>query len=119
MLTNYLPIHKFQLNEGENRSTSGCVSGCLNNYAFESDWNDERTVAMDWQLVCEREHLLRLGSSVYYIGLMIGSLFSGFIADRFGRLAILAVCLYAQGTMAVALNVIQVNRYFLFMPFEY
>ena len=70
---------------------------------------------MDWQLVCEREHLFSLGNNVYYGGLLFGALIAGLLADRLGRLPVLAICLYAQGTMAVALNVVKVTFLYLFI----
>ena len=46
---------------------------------------------------------------MYLGGLLVGAVLAGILADRLGRLPVLAMCLYAQGTMAVALNVVQVR----------
>lgn len=67
---------------------------------------------MEWQLVCEREPLMKAASSIYFGGMLAGALVTGVLADKIGRLPVLAVCLYAQGIMAVALNVVQVRRIF-------
>lgn len=90
--------------------TYGCISSCPGGYLFTGTRDNVRSVAMEWQLVCEREYLMRTAVDVYYVGSLLGGLVAGILADRIGRLPVLAICLYAQGTMAVALYVIQVRR---------
>lgn len=43
----------------------------------------------------------------------MGAWIAGLLADRIGRLPVQALCLYTQGTMAVALYVVQVHINFL------
>ncbi|XP_031781611.1 solute carrier family 22 member 13 [Nasonia vitripennis] len=96
--------------------TYGCVPSCPGGYLFTGTRDNVRSVAMEWQLVCEREYLMRTATEVYYVGGLLGGLVAGILADRIGRLPVLAMCLYAQGTMAVALYVIQ--EYQLFLVFR-
>ncbi|OXU19889.1 hypothetical protein TSAR_009160 [Trichomalopsis sarcophagae] len=96
--------------------TYGCVPSCPGGYLFTGTRDNVRSVAMEWQLVCEREYLTRTATEVYYVGGLLGGLVAGILADRIGRLPVLAMCLYAQGTMAVALYVIQ--EYQLFLVFR-
>lgn len=67
----------------------------------------------EWRLVCEKRYLTFLGPTVYYIGVLMGAWIAGLLADRIGRLPVQALCLYTQGTMAVALYVVQVHINFL------
>lgn len=69
----------------------------------------ENSVVTEWGLVCEKRYLSLLGPTVYYIGVLLGAWILGFLSDRIGRLPVQAICLYAQGTMAVALYIVQVK----------
>ncbi|XP_014204846.1 solute carrier family 22 member 15-like [Copidosoma floridanum] len=116
--------------------TYGCLPAgvsCAGGYLFESQQHfllhgsssmmmmmspspERSSVVTEWQLVCERAHLLRALSELYFAGLLLGGLVAGFLADRLGRLPVLAVCLYAQGALAVALNIVE--KYQLFLVFR-
>ena len=85
------------------------ISTCSDEYIFEVE-NGERSVVTEWSLVCEKEYLSFLGSVIYFLGVLIGAWIAGIVADRIGRLPVLAICLYTQGTMAVALYVVQVRK---------
>lgn len=45
----------------------------------------------------------------------IGASLAGILADRIGRLPVLAICLYIQGTMAVATYIVQVEKNSIFI----
>ncbi|XP_015117233.1 organic cation transporter protein isoform X2 [Diachasma alloeum] len=123
---NYTPRFYCESSDQGNRSY-GCVRGeerenstaavgggefCQTEYIFEAD-RGEKSVVTDWGLVCERSYLRDLANIVYYVGVSIGALIAGVAADRVGRLPVLAVCLYAQGTMAVATYIVQSYPVFL------
>lgn len=87
--------------------TSVCPSTqCSQGIAFVEI--NRTSVANEWQLICDRDYLQRLIGDVYFIGMLLGGIVTGFLIDRIGRMPILAICLYAQGTMSVALNVVRV-----------
>ena len=44
------------------------------------------SIRASWDLVCHREWLVDISSSVYMAGLLVGSLVSGSVSDRYGRL---------------------------------
>lgn len=83
-------------------------ASCSGEYRFMTDFA-ENSVVTEWGLVCEKRYLSLLGPTVYYVGVLLGAWVLGFLSDRIGRLPILAICLYAQGTMAVALYIVQVK----------
>lgn len=87
-------------------------SSCETGYRFDSV-RGETTIVTEWGLICERRYLLPLSTTLYFCGVVIGAWIAGVLSDRVGRLPVLAICLYTQGTLAVALYVIQDYRTFL------
>ncbi|XP_018395800.1 PREDICTED: organic cation transporter protein-like [Cyphomyrmex costatus] len=85
---------------------------CFGEYHFETEFM-ENSVVTEWGLVCEKRYLSFLGLIVYYIGVLLGAWISGILIDRIGRLPVQAICLYMQGTMAVALYIVQSYPAFL------
>lgn len=83
---------------------------CFGEYQFATEFG-ENSVVTEWGLVCEKRYLTFLGPTVYYIGVLMGAWIAGLLADRIGRLPVQALCLYTQGTMAVALYVVQVHKF--------
>ncbi|XP_077256243.1 solute carrier family 22 member 3 isoform X2 [Temnothorax americanus] len=82
------------------------LTSCSGKYRFVTEFT-ENSVVTEWGLVCEKRYLSFLGPTVYYTGVLLGAWIAGLLTDRIGRLPIQAICLYAQGTMAVALYVVQ------------
>ncbi|XP_015184454.1 PREDICTED: solute carrier family 22 member 8-like isoform X2 [Polistes dominula] len=105
------------------KNTTSITYGCPieNNSTIESNWSSscsggdyrfaiepgENSVVTEWILICDRKYLTYLASAIYYFGALIGAWVAGILADRIGRLPVQAICLYTQGTMAVALYVVQ------------
>ncbi|XP_011867686.1 PREDICTED: organic cation transporter protein-like isoform X2 [Vollenhovia emeryi] len=88
------------------------LTSCSGEYRFVTEFT-ENSVVTEWGLVCEKRYLSFLGPTVYYTGVLLGAWISGFLTDRIGRLPVQAICLYAQGTMAVALYIVQSYPAFL------
>ncbi|XP_077256244.1 organic cation transporter protein isoform X3 [Temnothorax americanus] len=84
------------------------LTSCSGKYRFVTEFT-ENSVVTEWGLVCEKRYLSFLGPTVYYTGVLLGAWIAGLLTDRIGRLPIQAICLYAQGTMAVALYVVQIS----------
>ncbi|XP_043266638.1 solute carrier family 22 member 7-like [Venturia canescens] len=128
---NYTPKFYCESSDGTNR-TYGCLpsmslpnaslptdrqnqnngDSCTNGYSWEAEIT-ERSVVTDWSLICEKSYLIYLGPTVYYVGISIGASLAGILADRVGRLPVLAICLYIQGTMAAATYIVQSYPAFL------
>lgn len=68
----------------------------------------ETSAVTEWNLVCDNHYLTHFGPILYDLGILVGALIAGFLADSIGRLPVQAICLYAQSTMAVALYIVQV-----------
>ncbi|KAL6428462.1 hypothetical protein ACFW04_008613 [Cataglyphis niger] len=88
------------------------LATCSGEYRFVTEFA-ESSVVTEWSLICERRYLSFLGPTVYYIGVLLGAWITGLLADCIGRLPVQAICLYAQGTMAVALYMVQSYPAFL------
>ncbi|KAL0114913.1 hypothetical protein PUN28_010449 [Cardiocondyla obscurior] len=82
------------------------ITSCSGKYHFVTEFT-ESSVVTEWGLVCEKQYLSHLGPIVYYAGVILGAWITGILTDRIGRFPVQAICLYAQGTMAVALYVVQ------------
>ncbi|KYN38680.1 Solute carrier family 22 member 20 [Trachymyrmex septentrionalis] len=93
-------------------SEVSAFTSCSGEYHFETEFM-ENSVVTEWGLVCEKRYLSFLGPTVYYIGVLLGAWITGFLIDRIGRLPVQAICLYVQGTMAVALYIVQSYPAFL------
>ncbi|XP_034936989.1 organic cation transporter protein-like isoform X2 [Chelonus insularis] len=128
---NYTPKFYCESSDGVNK-TYGCVSNpsnnlnsnssmminnqvltfCTSEYIFSTEYGERSTVT-DWGLICERSYLKDLSVTIYYVGVLIGAWIAGILTDRIGRLPVLALCLYTQGTMAVATYIVQSYPVFL------
>ena len=59
-----------------NKSVSNCKSWTHDT----SEW--KRTIIHEWDLVCDREPLLKLTQQVTFFGLLCGVFISGLLSDR-------------------------------------
>ena len=55
---------------------------CNNSWDYDtSEW--KRTIIHEWDLVCDREPLLKLTQQVTFFGLLCGAFLSGVLSDRY------------------------------------
>lgn len=77
------------LNDSSNSSalpTVQCQSGWVyDNSTFTS------TLATEWDLVCDKKHLTKTTSSIFFFGVMIGAFAFGYLCDKYGRRSTLLV----------------------------
>ncbi|XP_067642384.1 organic cation transporter protein-like [Eurosta solidaginis] len=63
--------------------TDICEANCKE---YEYDRSTfEQTVIMEWDLVCDREWLDKLGQTLVMLGIMLGNMIMGLLADKWGR----------------------------------
>ncbi|XP_063773204.1 solute carrier family 22 member 16 isoform X2 [Pseudophryne corroboree] len=76
-LTNTLdPANSYE----ENRTLHSCSDG----YWYDHT-NVDSSIVTEWDLVCDREWLAKLVQPTFMLGVLIGAMFFGDIADRVGR----------------------------------
>lgn len=91
------------------------VKACDGNFIY--DLTEVQSIVTDWDLVCEKEWLAKLCQPTFMVGVLIGALVFGDIADRLGRVRILmftSLCQFGLG-VAVAFS----GNYYFFMVLRF
>lgn len=111
-LTSAAPPANHSLFSANSSQNDGCYSQVQNESVVESTectngWNyDESygsTIVTDWDLVCGRDGLVPLSTSVFMFGVMFGALFVTPAADYFGRKGVMITCVLVQSLLGVVL----------------
>ncbi|KAG0728152.1 Solute carrier family 22 member 7 [Chionoecetes opilio] len=90
-----------------------CTEWDFDNSTFTS------TVTSEFSLVCDRRYLRAAHQSIYMGGILVGAFFNGFLADRYGRLRMIAIsvilyCVMALGSAWLpSLGLILTSRFLL------
>ncbi|XP_036405952.1 solute carrier family 22 member 16 [Megalops cyprinoides] len=74
---------------------SKTMHSCMGRFVYDNS-EVQQSIVMDWDLVCEREWLAKLCQPTFMLGVLIGALVFGDIADRVGRRPILMLTSFCQ-----------------------
>lgn len=96
--------HPFQCVDAEGNRNDGCSSNELRNNTSESLCIDfrfdhepnEKTIVMEWMLICSRKYLAPLLNTLYYTGVAFGAMICGKLSDHYGRKLVVLICLHLQ-----------------------
>ncbi len=81
----------------------------------------KKTLIDEFELVCEREHYISMTKSIFQIGFLVASIFTGWMSDKYGRLFTFkfSVILETAASLSQALSVnighFILSRFFLGM----
>ncbi|KAJ8275239.1 hypothetical protein COCON_G00098640 [Conger conger] len=92
------------------------VQSCMGNFVFDRS-GVEQSIVTDWALVCEREWLAKLCQPIFMVGVLLGAVLFGDIADRVGRRPVMmltSVCQFVFG-VSVAFS----GNYYIFMVLRF
>ncbi|CAB1435460.1 unnamed protein product [Pleuronectes platessa] len=92
------------------------VTACDGNFVYDHT-EVEQSVVTEWDLVCDKEWLPKLCQPTFMMGVLIGALVFGDLADRVGRVKILmctSICQFGFG-VAVAFS----GNYYFFMAVRF
>nr|CAB3266150.1 organic cation transporter protein-like [Phallusia mammillata] len=101
--------------------TLSCANQSANSIQCDQGyWYDRsiftETVITEFNLVCQRSYLIPLSTSMYYVGMLVGSFLFGNVADRYGRkptfivTTILAIGCYFGTTFSISVEMYSVFR---------
>ncbi|XP_041659516.1 solute carrier family 22 member 5-like [Cheilinus undulatus] len=66
---------------------------CVDGWEFSTE-RYSSTIVSEWDLVCENAWKVPFSTSLFFVGVLIGSLTSGHLSDRFGRKPVFFVALF-------------------------
>ncbi|KAK3775885.1 hypothetical protein RRG08_011449 [Elysia crispata] len=111
-LVNATPKTEFNLTNVQQHVTNITHSKCFTTVSYSDGHDDvidctsgqweyfpkygERNIVSEFDLVCSAEYLNSLATTIYFTGVMVGGLVFGDLADRFGRLPVMLITLYAS-----------------------
>ncbi|XP_054611043.1 solute carrier family 22 member 4-like [Dunckerocampus dactyliophorus] len=105
---------RYRLDVVRNLSDMGLVPGrdvnlsrleqedCVDGWSYSSE-HYQSTVVSEFDLVCSESWKQPLTSTVFFLGVLVGSFFSGVLSDRFGRKPVLFATLAVQAVFSLAL----------------
>ncbi|XP_056620977.1 solute carrier family 22 member 16 [Triplophysa dalaica] len=103
-------IH-FQYEFFGNRTVASCAG-------FVYDHSEvQQSIVTEWDLVCEREWLAKLTQPTFMLGVLVGALIFGDIADRIGRRPILIATSLCQFTFGIM--VAFTGKFYLFVAMRF
>ncbi|XP_053319371.1 organic cation/carnitine transporter 2-like [Spea bombifrons] len=113
------PCRRYRLNTLGKYSAEGLLPGkdvnvseielekCLDGWTYSQEFYIS-TIVTEWDLVCENDWKGPLTTSLFFVGVLIGSFVSGQMSDRFGRKKILFATMAVQTGFSIV-QVFSVN----------
>ncbi|XP_048862625.1 solute carrier family 22 member 7-like isoform X1 [Brienomyrus brachyistius] len=84
------PQPQFHLLHGVSNTTAEPAVPCQNGWVYDTS-TFASTIATEWNLVCGRKGISKATATIFFMGVMIGSVVFGTLSDKFGRRPLLLV----------------------------
>ncbi|XP_073347791.1 organic cation/carnitine transporter 2-like [Pagrus major] len=84
----------------ETAGLSNDTEQCVDGWVFSTEIYSS-TIVSEWDLVCEHAWRVPFSTSLYFVGVMIGSFISGPFSDRFGRKPVFFFTMILQSVTAL------------------
>lgn len=92
---------QFHLLSNASSITDLPVVECQNGWEYDNS-TFKSTLSTEFDLVCNRRGLNKATATIFFIGVMVGAAFSGWLSDRFGRKPMLMVSYLITAAFGVA-----------------
>lgn len=99
------------IDESYNKCDPKCREHVFNESVFTS------TIQSEWDLVCNRSSLSSLSQTIFMLGILVGNMMFGVLADKFGRRLPLVVAVIIQLIFGVATSFSPSYWFFVFFRF--
>ena len=73
--------------DSSSSSTSSSPSSSSSLSQPSTSYANTTSLALEWDLICDREYLVNLTEVFFFVGCIIGCTFCGYLSDKFGRRA--------------------------------
>ncbi|XP_053418215.1 solute carrier family 22 member 6 [Nycticebus coucang] len=73
---------------GTEANGTGATEPCTNGWIYDNS-TFPSTIVTEWDLVCSHRALRQLAQSLYMVGVLLGAMMFGYLADRLGRRKVL------------------------------
>ncbi|KAK3588633.1 hypothetical protein CHS0354_021503 [Potamilus streckersoni] len=88
---------------------------CPYGFTYKSEFDP--SIVTEWDLVCGKEYLVDLSTTIYMIGNSCGAALLTSLSDRFGRRLFILVCLFVQAAIGVGVAFVDSIILFILLRF--
>ncbi|VDO00819.1 unnamed protein product [Rodentolepis nana] len=97
--------YKGYLNMNGTASLNITTEACINGYVYEVSENQyPSTIVAEWDLVCGNSWKNPFSTSIYMLGMLVGSMSGGFLAGKLGRMKVIYLSTILESASGLAVT---------------